>query len=110
VDTDGTALSYEIEKWDETATSYVWVKVPQIDINSNTDYIYMYYGNTGASDVQNVNGVWNSDYTAVWHFKMLRALRLQTRQRTVTMVLRLVQLLFPENLVMREISMVIQIT
>ena len=39
-DSDGTTLlSYEIEKWDEASYSYVWVKVPQIDINSNTDYI-----------------------------------------------------------------------
>jgi hypothetical protein len=29
VDGDGTALSYEIEKWDESGTSLVWVKVPK---------------------------------------------------------------------------------
>jgi len=67
-DSDGTTLlSYEIEKWDEAANSYVWVKVPQIDINSNTDYIYMYYGNTGASDGSSPSNVWNSNFKGVWH-------------------------------------------
>lgn len=69
-DSNGTTLlSYEIEKWDESGTSYVWVKVPSIDINSNTDSIYMYYGNSGASDGQQATGVWNSNYKGVWHMK-----------------------------------------
>jgi hypothetical protein len=67
VDTDGSDLAYEIEKWDETGTSLVWVKVPQIDINSNTDYIYIYYGNTSATDHQQVTSVWDSNYIVVYH-------------------------------------------
>ncbi len=68
-DSNGTTLlSYEIEKWDESGTSYVWVKVPQIDINSSTDYIYMYYGNSGASDAQSATNVWDSSYKMVQHF------------------------------------------
>jgi len=66
-DGDGTVLSYEIEKWDETGASYVWVKVPQIDIDSNTDFIYMYYGNAAATDAQNAINVWDSNYVGVWH-------------------------------------------
>jgi hypothetical protein len=67
-DSDGTTLlSYEIEKWNEAANSYVWVKVPQIDFNSNTDYIYMYYGNAGASDAQSPNNVWDANFLGVWH-------------------------------------------
>ncbi|NIQ77219.1 MAG: DUF2341 domain-containing protein, partial [Anaerolineae bacterium] len=69
VDADGTTvLSHEIEKWDEAGTSYVWVKVPQIDGPSNTDYIWMYYG-ADASDGQNPNGVWSNGYVGVWHLK-----------------------------------------
>lgn len=69
-DSNGTTLlSYEIEKWNETGTSYVWVKVPSIDINSNTDYIYAYYGNTTATDGQAATSVWDSNYKAVWHLK-----------------------------------------
>lgn len=67
-DSDGaTALSYEIEKWDESGTSYVWVKVPQIDINSNTDYIYFYYGNSTVADGQSKTEVWDSNFRGVWH-------------------------------------------
>lgn len=68
-DTDGSDLAYEIEKWDETGTSYVWVNVPQIDINSSTDYIYLYYGNASASDHQQATSTWNTNYAAVWHLE-----------------------------------------
>src|SRR3989338_10499575 len=68
-DTDGSDLAYEIEKWDETGTSWVWVKVPQIDINSSTDYIYLYYGNTSATDHQQATSVWSNSYAAVWNLK-----------------------------------------
>src|SRR3989344_1918813 len=68
VDADGTtALSYEIEKWNESGTSLVWVKVPQIDSGSTTDYIYMYFDNDGASDNQAATSVWDSNFKAVWH-------------------------------------------
>lgn len=68
-DSDGTALSYEIETWNPSGTSYIWVKVPQIDQNSNTDYIYMYYGNSSAEDAQNVSDVWSNGYVMVQHLK-----------------------------------------
>ncbi len=66
VDTDGTELSYEIEQWGETGDSFVWVKIPQIDIGDE-DYIYMYYGNTSASDGQNATNVWDDGFLGVWH-------------------------------------------
>ena len=62
-------LDYEIETWDETGTSYVWVKVPQIDGSSYTDYIWMYYDYFGAADNQNASGVWSNGYAGVWHLK-----------------------------------------
>ena len=66
-DQDGTALAHEIEVWNEAGTSYVWVKVPQIDANSSTDSIVMYYGNAGViGNGQDPIGVW-SDYRAVYH-------------------------------------------
>jgi hypothetical protein len=67
-DSDGTTLKYEIEYWNESGTSYVWVKVPQIDQNSSTDYVYMYYGNTDANDGQDDENVWDSNFLAVYHF------------------------------------------
>ena len=69
-DADGvTLLAHEIEKWDETGTSYVWVKVPQIDASSTTDYIWMYYGNATIADGQDAGAVWSNGYAGVWHLK-----------------------------------------
>ena len=66
-DPDGTPLAYEVERWDEGGTSYVWVKVPQID-TSGTDFIRMYYGNAVAPDGQNPSAVWSGNgYSAVYH-------------------------------------------
>jgi len=64
---DTTVLDHEIEVWDEAGTSYVWVRVPQIDALSSVDFIYMYYDNVNAADVQNPTGVWNANYRGVWH-------------------------------------------
>ena len=66
-DPDGRLLAHEIEEWNEAGTSYVWVKVPQIDGGLDTDYIWMYYGNPGASDGQDSVNVWASGYRMVYH-------------------------------------------
>ncbi|HLE03934.1 MAG TPA: DUF2341 domain-containing protein, partial [Anaerolineales bacterium] len=69
-DSDGTTLlAHEIEKWDETGNSYVWVKVPQIDGSSSTDHIWMFYGNPTALDGQNPTAVWSNGYAGVWHLR-----------------------------------------
>ncbi|HEY6508524.1 MAG TPA: DUF2341 domain-containing protein, partial [Vicinamibacterales bacterium] len=59
VDGNGTVLAHEIESWNESGTSYVWVSVPQVDASSGTDYIWMYYGNAAAPDGQNAEAVWD---------------------------------------------------
>ncbi len=67
VDADGTtALSYQIETWNTSGTSNIWVRVPQVN-NTTTDYIYMYYNNTGAVDSQAATSVWDSNFKGVWH-------------------------------------------
>ena len=60
-------LSYEIEKWDTNGTSYVWVRVPRI--TGTGDYIYAYWGKSGATTPPcATNGsTWESTYAAVWH-------------------------------------------
>lgn len=63
---DTTVLDYEIESWDATGTSQVWVRIPSIAATSEKGYFYMYYDNTSASDAQNKTGVWTS-YWMVWH-------------------------------------------
>ena len=68
VDADGTTiLAHEIERWDPAGISYVWVAVPQIDRNSSNDFIFLYYGNPGAPDIQDPDNTWNPNYAGVWH-------------------------------------------
>ncbi len=67
LDADGSALAYEIEQWNESGDSFVWVKVPLIDGASATDHIQMYYGNATAGDAQSPTEVWDGNYRGVWH-------------------------------------------
>ena len=48
-DTQGTKLSYWIEKWDTSGTSTMWVKIPK----AGTTTFYMYYGNSTATAESN---------------------------------------------------------
>ncbi|HUU01789.1 MAG TPA: DUF2341 domain-containing protein [Myxococcota bacterium] len=68
VDADlATDLPYEIEKWDESGSSVIWVRVPHIPGGSTDDYIWMYYGNDSATDDQNRPGVWDTGFLGVYH-------------------------------------------
>lgn len=65
-DPDGTPLKYEIERWDPAGTSIVWVRVPQIDASSNTDFITMHWGDPTLTDAQTPAQTW--DHTVlVYH-------------------------------------------
>lgn len=59
-------LAYEIERWNPAGISTIWVRVPAIAANTNTD-LTMYYGNPDAPDAQNTPAVWDADYLGVWH-------------------------------------------
>lgn len=68
VDSDNsTLLSWEWETKLSTGESITWVKVPTIDQSSSTDFIYMYYGNAGATDQSDGEGVWSQDFEVVYH-------------------------------------------
>lgn len=56
-DPEDSDLPFEIERWDPTGTSLVWVRVPTIDRASTTDSILMYTGPAA-------NG--HADPAAVW--------------------------------------------
>jgi hypothetical protein len=66
---DGTSkLSHEIESFDgSTGFLVAWVK-ESVSSSSDTE-IYMYYGNTVASNQQDSANVWDSNYAAIWHLK-----------------------------------------
>jgi len=67
VDHNRTMLSHEIELWNESGESWVWVKVPLIDGGTSDNFIWIYYGNQDAPDEQDAAGVWNTAYLGVWH-------------------------------------------
>ncbi len=63
-----TKLSHEIEYYASTTGQVVaWVNLGT-NLSSTTDtVIYIYYGNSGASDQQDATNVWGSNYKGVWH-------------------------------------------
>jgi len=69
-DDDSTELYFELELWNSTTRDMVaWVRISQVDANSASDHVWIYYGNDGASfnGYYSSNHVWDSDYRAVWH-------------------------------------------
>lgn len=60
-DDGGNVLPHEIEKWNTSGESIVWVRVPKFGAGRR---IYAYYG--GEAVAQNAAAVW-SGYTGVWH-------------------------------------------
>ena len=69
IDTDDfTQLNYHIEKWNSSGDSFVWIRVPNIPAGSSTDYIWMYYNNSQASDDQDETYTYDPYFMGVWHF------------------------------------------
>ncbi len=66
-DASGIELAYEIEDWNPSGNSYIWVNVGELA--SNTNLIKMYWGNPGVSQPAYTTngGAWGSDYAGVWH-------------------------------------------
>ena len=67
---DGTTkISHETEKFNNTTGELVaWVGIPSLSSSQGTD-IYIYYGNSTATNQQNPTAVWDSNYVGVWHLK-----------------------------------------
>ncbi|MBT4350010.1 DUF2341 domain-containing protein [bacterium] len=66
-----TQLDHEIEFFNGTTGELqAWVEVPALSSSSDT-IIYMYYGNTAASNQENASGVWDSDHKIVHHLQDL---------------------------------------
>jgi hypothetical protein len=73
VDSDNvTDLYFEVEYWNYADNeAHVWVKVPQIDAGSTTDFIYLYYGNPFPYETpyHNPAQVWNGNFVMVHHLE-----------------------------------------
>ena len=65
---DGTnKLSHEIESYNSSnGTLVAWVRVPILSSTTNT-LLFLYYGNTAASNQQLAAAVWDTNFSAVWH-------------------------------------------
>lgn len=62
-DADGNLIPCEIDTWDASGTSLVWVKVPNL---TRLTVVYGHYG-CATPDAMNPNDVWDDDYVGVWH-------------------------------------------
>ena len=68
-DDDVTPLKYYIEKFDPVnEMAVIWVQIPALAPNSNTQKIWMYYGNPVAVAANDRNGVLPVMDTLVYHF------------------------------------------
>ncbi len=64
---DCSQLSHEIESYDDSDGDLVaWVNVSALSASDDTE-LYMYYDNSGAANQEDVAGVWDDEYKAVWH-------------------------------------------
>ncbi|MDB5105868.1 MAG: hypothetical protein JWP91_3557, partial [Fibrobacteres bacterium] len=69
-DPDGQALKYQIERWDyANKLAEIWVLVPQVDGNSTSDFIRMYWGNNNAMSASSGSAVFptGNSWSGVWH-------------------------------------------
>ena len=68
-DANGNLIPHEIDSWDASGTSYVWVMLPTL--SGNDTAFSMYYGAKDISSIPAVDAstVWTeTGYRAVWHF------------------------------------------
>lgn len=73
-DDESTILSHEIELWNESGDSFVWVKVPILE-NTDTDFIQMYYSNQSVvSDGQDIVNTWEVNFKMVLHLQETNSL------------------------------------
>jgi hypothetical protein len=63
-DPDGNLVPHEIDTWNESGVSTVWVKIPRLTRNT---IISAYYGCAGSVPAVNAKDVWDDDYVGVWH-------------------------------------------
>ena len=64
---DSTELDYHFEQWTYNGISWIWINIPQIDGGSSTDYIWLYYGNSGVGGGQNEEDTYDANFVGVWH-------------------------------------------
>lgn len=69
-DPDGTPLSHQVVHWDAAAKEgEVWVRVPIIDGNSETDFVTLHWGRAGAASTSDGKAVFRAEqsWLGAWH-------------------------------------------
>ncbi len=61
---DGTVLPHEIDTWNTSGESLVWVKVPALT-GTSTSFLFRWSDATPPSNAS--TSVWDADYIGVWH-------------------------------------------
>jgi len=67
-DSDGNLIPHEIDTWDESGMSTVWVRVPSLTAATTITAYYGYHGEGVLPAVDSTN-VWANGYVGVWHMK-----------------------------------------
>ena len=65
VDAEGNGLAYDIDTWDPSGESLVWVNLP---IMTNNIEFAMWYRSSKTGKALNPDNVW-TNYAGVWHFR-----------------------------------------
>lgn len=76
---DKTPLKYHIEKFDAlNELAVIWVQVPKLEGTSDSDAVWLYYGNEKAPSGDDAKGTYDVNQVAVYHFGGQGAPRDQT--------------------------------
>ncbi len=66
---DKTPLKFHIERYDPVnQLAFIWVRVPRIAGGTNSEKIYLYYGNPKANAAGDAAGTYDTNQTLVYHF------------------------------------------
>jgi biopolymer transport protein ExbB len=66
---DKTPLKFHIERYDPTnQIAFIWVRVPRLAGGTNTEKIFLYYGNPKAPAANDAAGTYDANQALVFHF------------------------------------------
>ena len=60
-------LDYEIDSWNVSGDSFIWVKIPSIPGGSSSGYFWLYYSSDVNTGTEDPDSVWSNNYRGVWH-------------------------------------------
>jgi len=67
IDENSDKLNHEVESYNSSDGGLItWVNVSSISSSSDTT-LFMYYGNPDCENQEDVEGVWDSNFEAIWH-------------------------------------------